>query len=108
MRGKLSMLATKQIRLPPFWEAVGTALVLQGITYLLTGLVLDGGQINGLATLAILLYWAGFLAVLLMRAVTRRLAFSRRDAVLVKSGYLLLLMAIPLFAFLVGRLIGLQ
>ncbi len=99
---------SKPIRLPPFWDAVVTALVIQGVIYILTGMMLDCGATNQIATYALLFYWASFVGALLCRLVTRQITFTCFDAGLVKFSYFAYLVILPFLNALVGQLKGIE
>lgn len=98
----------KPIKFPPFGDAVVTALVIQGIIYISTAMMLDAGVTSRIATFALLFWWSSFLGALLVRVATRQFIFTRADAALIKFSYLAYLVILPFLDLLVGRLKGIQ
>lgn len=99
---------TKPIKLPPFWDAVVTAFVIQGVVFILTGMMLDCGLTNRIATFALLFYWSSFAGALVLRLVTRHFTFTPFDAGLVKFSYFAYLVILPFLDMLVAKLKGIQ
>ncbi len=99
---------TKPIKLPPFWDAVVSALVIQGIIFVLTGMMLDCGLTNRIASFALLFWWSSFFGALIVRVVTRQFTFTPLDAGLIKFSYFGYLVILPLLDMLMGMLKGVQ
>lgn len=74
----------------------------------MTGMLLDGGATNRIATYALLFYWSSFFGALLLRLITRQFTFTRLDAGLVKFSYFAYLVMLPLLDALVGSFKGIQ
>ncbi|MFA5206715.1 MAG: hypothetical protein WC708_20135 [Lentisphaeria bacterium] len=95
---------TRPIKLPPFGDAVATALVIQGVIFVLTAMMLDGGLTNRLASFSLLFYWASFSGVLLVRVIRRHFTFTRVDAGIVKFSYFAYLLMLPFLDLLAAWL----
>ena len=85
-----------------------TALVIQGIVLVLTGMMLDCGLTNRIATFALLFYWSSFFGALLVRLIIRQFTFTRFDAELIKFSYFAYLVILPLLDALIASLKGIQ
>ena len=73
-------------------NAVSDTLVLQGLFYILASLVLDGGLLGNWVLVATMVWWIGFLFILIRRPRTE----DRGDKIFLKLGFLILLFGFPL------------
>ena len=97
---KPSSRAERTIGPSPVAQAVVTAVVIQGIVWCITGLILDGGVVCALYTRVVALYWAAIVLLWLARFARGR-ALAQVVAVtgwMAPAGFLLWLLTVGRFA----------
>jgi hypothetical protein len=85
-----------------FFPALKFGVIVQIAIFVLTALVLDGGELNRLCTIAIIGYWIGVGIILLRRDAS----ITKIDILFIRYGVVVLLIMMPLIAKLVYGIIG--
>ncbi len=85
---------------PKLWSAIRDSLCLQAIFVILGGLALDGGHLARYTLFVLFPYWIVALLILLRR----RNSPTSLDLIVIRFGYLALLLLIPLVSALVHPL----
>jgi hypothetical protein len=75
---------------PAYKPAVKSALIQQGIVFILAGLILDGGLTFNAAVIAVVAYWLAFGLLIFRRANLP----TRGDILWVRYGFLLILLIV--------------
>jgi len=86
----------------PFVRSVAVGVVSQLVLFLLTALMLDGGQLHRQCIVAMIGYWS----VTAMLIVRRRKTPTNADLLFLRWGMLGLMAVIPLIGAIVYRIIG--
>ena len=87
-------------RLKDMWGDIKTSVVIQILLLVLTSIIMDGGRSFTFMLIPIVAHWIVFLLI----AFRRRNHLTRGDTILIKAGFLIFLVALPLFVNLLSIL----
>jgi len=91
---------------PTFKDAAIFAVVIQGVLWVLAGLVLDGGVLSRTVEYSALFFWAAVSATAAVRCVRWNSGFSMTDYLLTKYGFVFMIVVSVPLNMLVGALRG--